>query len=147
MLNHAYFCRIRLETYGNLERRFNTAKVASGNQSEADAFFDGIRHCAEICDFSYCRLKDVLTNIANDAEYPRQLTTAAFVDAWSIVDAMHRFMSLWKLQPNATLTPPLSPALSIDQEFSDVVKVRNVADHLAQQADRIVKRMVTRSVS
>jgi hypothetical protein len=103
-------------------------------------FFDGIRHCAEICDFSYCRLKDVLTSIANDAEYPRELTTAAFVDAWSIVDAMHRFKSLWKLQPNATLTPPLAPAQSIDQEFSDVVKVRNVADHLAQQADRIVKK-------
>jgi hypothetical protein len=102
-------------------------------------FLDGIRHCAEICELSYQRLKNTLTEIGSEAEHPKRLSTAAFVDAWSIVDAIHRFKSLWKLQPGVTLTPPLPPARNIDQEFLEVVRLRNLADHLAQQADRIIK--------
>ena len=110
---------------------------ASLNRKQA-LFLDGMRHAAEICDFSYQRLKLTLTEIALAVDHPKLLTTSAFVDAWAIVDALDRFRMLWKLQPNATFIAPTPPQRTIDQEFADVRKVRNVSDHLAQRADAIV---------
>lgn len=110
---------------------------AALNRKQA-LFLDGMRHAAEICDFSYRRLKQTLTEMALDENHSKALTTSAFVDAWAIVDALDRFRMLWKLQPNATFITPLPPQRTIDEEFSNVRKVRNVSDHLAQRADVIV---------
>lgn len=110
---------------------------ATLNRKQA-LFLDGMRHAAEICDFSYRRLQHTLTEIAVVVDHPKELATSAFVDAWAIVDALDRFRMLWKLQPNATFIKPIFPQRTIDQEFADVRNVRNVSDHLAQRADQIV---------
>ena len=103
-------------------------------------FLDGIRHAAEMADFSHCRLKDTLTKIAiheTDIADTSQLFTSAFLDAWSIVDVIDRFRALWSLLPNSAHTPP-PPGTPTFATLSQ--PVRDIADHLAQRADYVVAR-------
>jgi len=105
-------------------------------------YFDGIRHCAEIADLAYSRLKDTLTLIAGDdgIKQPdnQHLFTSAFLDAWSLVDVIDRFRSLWTSLPNIKRPTP-NPGQRTFAEIAQPVRdLRNVADHIAQRADYIV---------
>lgn len=110
-------------------------------------YFDGIRHCAEIADFAYSRLKQTLTRIAGDdgIKQPdnRHLFTSAFLDAWSLVDVIDRFRTLWTTVP-AVKRPQSWPNQQTFAEIAQPIRdFRNVADHIAQRADYIVARKGT----
>ena len=106
-------------------------------------FLDGIRHSAEIAHLAYERLRGLLTKIACDenSEHERgELYTAVFLDAWSVVDSIHRFLDLYRLFPEARMVEA-DPSDQKDREvFQRVRDVRNVTDHLGQRMDYVLSR-------
>lgn len=106
-------------------------------------FLDGIRHSAEIAHLAYERLRVLLTKIASDdnSEHERAgLYTAAFLDAWAIVDSIHRFQDLYRLFPEARIIEA-DPSDQKDREVLQRVRdVRNVTDHLGQRMDYVLSR-------
>lgn len=107
-------------------------------------FFDGLRHAAEIAEFSYRRLQVTLTTIAmqeHRADERAPLFTSAFVDAWAVVDSIDRFRALWQLLPTpGHLSQRESPVGSFLHFSQPIRDLRNVADHLAQRADYVVAK-------
>ena len=107
-------------------------------------FFDGLRHAAEIAEFSYRRLQDTLAVIATQNHQPDErssLFTSAFVDAWAVVDSIDRFRALWQLLPIPGYpTKRESPEGSFLHASQPIRDLRNVADHLAERADYVVAK-------
>lgn len=106
-------------------------------------FVDGIRHAVDIMELAYGRLRETLTHIALDpptsATLPK-IAPHAFLDAWAMVDAVDRFRMLYQQMPGISFgspTPGVEPLKTVMQPFR---KLRNVADHLAQNAELVVAR-------
>lgn len=106
-------------------------------------FLDGIRHAAEFVEFAHRRLVETLTQLAlTEQSGPdrRTMYTSAFLDAWSIVDAVDRFRALWSLLPGS-MPAAKSPDTKTFADLSNSIReLRNVADHLATKADKVVAR-------
>lgn len=107
-------------------------------------FLDGIRHAAEIADLAYDRLQGTLTEISSThrtgGEERPQLYTAAFLDAWALVDALDRCRSLLGLMPGVTEIQSEGTAFSFRDQMQPIRDLRNVADHLAQRIDYVIAR-------
>lgn len=104
-------------------------------------FLDGIRHAAEMAEFSHQHLLRVLLGISTgDGRPGSDEMTSAFLFAWSIVDAVDRFRALWKLQPNAGTLPAAFNGPCVERQLGVLRKARNVADHLAERADYVIAR-------
>ena len=111
------------------------------NLDRRQAFYlDGIRHAAEIIDLSFSRLSDNLTALVRDVSESKRPNGYAiyYLDAWAFVDAVDRFIALWKLQPNADLIPYQWSPRKLADELMVIRKIRNVSDHIAQRADEII---------
>jgi hypothetical protein len=106
-------------------------------------FLDGIRHSAEIANLAYERLKHVLTQIASEdtADSERKLLyTAAFLDAWAVVDSIDRFRSLYRLFPNAQMKEG-NKSNTLEKDILQKIRdVRNVTDHLAERIDYVLSK-------
>src|SRR5258708_16471915 len=95
-------------------------------------YLDGIRRSIEIIDYAYERLTLTLTDIAltdRPGAEGRVQFTAAYLDAWAIVDAIYRLRGLLKGIPGIVLQPPATG----QDFFADTEKIpllRNVAAHL-----------------
>lgn len=104
-------------------------------------FLDGIRHASEIAWLAYFRLEATLTWIVDNVEGSSpnsQAYTAAFMDAWAVVDSIDRFRMLWKMFPGMVHTDGSNPEDKSFEEISSPVRnLRNVTDHLAQRADYV----------
>lgn len=115
-------------------------RLPNGMNQKQLVFVDGIRHAAEITWLAYTRLEATLTWLVdnNQQEVPNpDAYTAAFMDAWAMVDAIDRFRSLWKLFPGFQPIANNSSESTFDQLSESVRKIRNVSDHLAQRAEYI----------
>jgi hypothetical protein len=92
--------------------------------------FDGLRHAAEIAGLAHERLKGVLAQLAHGAD-EAQLTTAAYLDAWAIVDSVHRFHALLLLVPTDGSATAEEYRARFSAKTESLRLARNVADHLA----------------
>jgi hypothetical protein len=101
-------------------------------------FLDGMRHAAQIADLSYNRLCQALTETAlNRAAQAGEWTfTHLFLDAWSFIDAVDRFRSLWEMQPAVPSANEYCPT-NVRAALQDIRDVRNVSAHVAQKIDQI----------
>jgi hypothetical protein len=96
---------------------------------------DGIRYAIAMADLSYGRVRQTLATAFQEPEArpnPFRLATAAFLDAWSMIDSMHRLGKLlWK-----TATWNAIPEVEVFLEA-----VRSVADlrNSFQHADERVR--------
>ena len=109
-------------------------------------FLDGIRHAAEIADYSFNRLSknlDALSHANQNKEDPPEIYSPYFLDAWAFVDSIYRLIGLWKLQPHAETLPEEYSASNIEQIFSSIIAVRNISDHIAQRADQVISSKST----
>ena len=116
-------------------------KIPANVSAKQAVFLDGIRHAAEIMDIAYGRLQETLTQLAlhppTATELP-DISAHVFLDAWSFIDAVDRFRMLYTNMPGIQFGAPKSGAptfLEVTQVFR---KLRNVAAHLAAQADKVV---------
>jgi hypothetical protein len=103
---------------------------------------DGIRHTAEISWLAFSRLDASLTWLADATPGdPRrnEVTIAAYMDAWSLVDAIDRFRGLWAIVGlQKEEKPSTGPTFA---ELSKPVRdIRNVSDHLAQRIDYVAAK-------
>lgn len=112
---------------------------ASLNPKQA-FFIDGIRHAVEIMELAYHRLRETLTQVAltppTSAEVSK-LGPQVFLDAWAMIDAVDRFRMLYQQMPG--MTPVSSEGVvPLKEVIEPFRKVRNISDHLAHTADRVL---------
>lgn len=136
--------KITKRYHGMISHESVLRNLPSGLNRKQALFFDGLRHAAEITEFSYRRLQVTLATIAMkelQAEERATLFTSAFVDAWSVVDSIDRFRALLQLLPISGHSIPRESPAGIFLHFSQPIReLRNVADHLAQRADYVVAK-------
>lgn len=117
-------------------------RLPLGLVPDQKVMFDGIRHAAEISWLAFRRLDSALTWLVDapvDDPGRKDVITAAYLDAWSLVDAIDRFRSLWKILPRDNSAPP--PGVVTFGEISQAVRdVRNVTDHLATRISYVVAK-------
>lgn len=115
-------------------------RLPDGMNQKQLVFLDGIRHAAEITWLAHARLEETLTwlvdNQSEEGPNP-DAYTAAFMDAWAMVDAIDRFRSLWKLIPGFRFDANHANEPTFEELSRSVRNVRNVSDHLAQRAEYI----------
>jgi hypothetical protein len=101
-------------------------------------FYDGIRYSVEMADLAHQRLREILYEIS---QKPTTATTApeadyfdhaaAVLDAWSIVDLVHRLRDLLYQVPGIKQN---SPALQLfTRKTVEIEILRNAVQHLNQQ--------------
>jgi hypothetical protein len=101
-------------------------------------FFDGIRYSVEMTDLAHDRLRKTLYEIARSPTAPEPHShdfASAVLDAWSIVDLVHRLRGLLEQAPGVKQK---SPALLLFMKKTEgIEKLRNSVQHLNQQIHRI----------
>ena len=73
-------------------------------------FLDGIRFAVEMAQLSHVRLRDLLSlaSIDHDKNYSAaEAATSGFLDAWNIVDSIHRMRELLSAMPRLKKRGPL----------------------------------------
>jgi hypothetical protein len=101
-------------------------------------FFDGIRYSVEMADLAHHRLRETLYEIAQGTaalEPDLHDFASAVLDAWSIVDLVHRLRGLLEQAPGIKQKSP--PLLSFMKNTVEVEKLHNSVQHLNQQIHRI----------
>lgn len=126
-----------------LSENSSLKKLSARVDRKQAMYIDGIRHAAEISCLAYSRLRQTLSVIATTELNEKEMelhTTAAFLDAWALVDAIDRFRALWKQIPIAgkKANEPGEPTL--DEVLQPIRNLRNVADHIAQRIDLVVAK-------
>jgi hypothetical protein len=95
-------------------------------------FLEGIRFGIEMTQLSHVRLRELLTEVSRKGTYPSERypdqAANAFLDAWSMVDSIHRLRELLSAMPNVKKSlPPLEIFM---RATSEIEPLRNHAQHL-----------------
>lgn len=101
-------------------------------------FYDGIRYSVEMADLAHSRLRETLYEIAQSPHAPDPAShdfASAVLDAWSIVDLMHRLRGLIEQAPGIKQKSP--SLVSFMKKTADVERLRNSVQHLNQQIHKI----------
>ena len=100
---------------------------------------DGVRHAAEITDLAYSRLCASLVLVQERWEAGEPISASEpLMYAWSMVDAIYRFMALRNARP---LVRPPSLGGHSDHEndpLADIKRVRDVNDHPHNKLQQVV---------
>jgi len=95
-------------------------------------FFDGIRYSLEMADTAYERLvRTLLSLVPGDKSSQNRLdqtVTSAMLDAWSLIDSVHRLRVLLKRTPR--LKQKLPWLAVFYKATEEVDELRNIAQHL-----------------
>lgn len=94
-------------------------------------YLEGIRFAIEMAQLSYLRLRDMLTSATADDRSQltqRAVATAAFLDAWSLVDSLHRLRELLSAMPRFQKRDSLFQVFL--RGTSGVAELRNRVQHL-----------------
>lgn len=95
-------------------------------------FLDGIRYAAEMADVAYQRLFDGLKQLADSRPVPSTRDIArVMLDAWSIVDAVHRFVDLVEGLPGLKHGPWLR---LLRDRCGDLLALRDDVQHQNERA-------------
>lgn len=97
---------------------------------------DGIRYGISTADLAYQRLTETMMSVfADKTQLPsvHNLATAAFLDAWSMIDAVNRLRRLLPKAYNKDRTPALEPFL-LDTE--EVRVLRNGIHHAEERIEK-----------
>ena len=101
-------------------------------------FFDGIRYSVEMADLAHNRLRETLYEIAQSPTVPEPNShdfAPAVLDAWSIIDLVHRLRGLLEQAPGVKQKSPA--LLSFMKKTVKIEKLRNSVQHLNQQIHKI----------
>lgn len=102
-------------------------------------FLDGLRHAAQIAEFAYGRLQDTLCEMVDiKPQVHNRFVTAAFLDAWAVVDAIEKFRDLWQNFPDGgQRTAKNDDFLRLTDR---VREIRNIGQHLPNFADKLLEK-------
>lgn len=115
-------------------------RVPSVLDPKQAVFIDGIRHSIDIIDLAYSRMRNTLSEIAlvppSSDDLPK-ITPYVFLDAWAMVDAIHKFEKLYSSFPGMTRKQPEAGEKTFSELCESIIKIRNIADHPTANAERI----------
>jgi hypothetical protein len=104
-------------------------------------FFDAIRYSIEMADLAHRRLQPVLLEMTLDGDKKESNHlnfVSAILDAWSVIDALHRLRGLLNQAPGVKQK---SPGLRIFfQKTAQVEHLRNSVQHLNHQIKTLVNK-------
>lgn len=103
-------------------------KLPQGLDPVQASFFDAIRLSVQIIDVAYNRIKDALNRLTLETERSLRLGPIALMDAWALVDAVHRLRALVSGMPRYKQRAP-SKGLFL-RRTSSVEALRNSFQHL-----------------
>lgn len=102
-------------------------------------FFDGIRYSMEMANLSYVRLQETLLDLTLNFKTKKPETNSFFVpiilDAWSIVDSVHRLRTLVSSTPG--LKKKSYEYQSFERSTASVKELRNFVQHLDTQTHKL----------
>lgn len=95
-------------------------------------FIEGIRFSIEMADLAHRRLRETLPKLTKMEDSPEEVpaTVSAMLDAWSIVDSLHRLRGLVTHMPgikNRNRIPPIRAFVEATEKVPDL---RNTVQHL-----------------
>src|ERR1700722_14623995 len=99
--------------------------------AEQAAFLDGVRYAADMVGLSYERLKLALRKLATEEKPGQVYFTAAFQDAWSIVDSVHRLRRILGHMPGMTNSTPRYKLFARRTAVAE--ELRNRIQHLGER--------------
>ncbi len=117
-------------------------RLPSGLDLRQKLFLDAIRHSAEMADISYLRLQDTLLSLSNDrieAEKIAEIGRSginALLDAWSIVDSIHRLRGLLKHLPFMKQKSP--GIIAFYKATAKVEPLRHIIQHINKEIEQLV---------
>jgi len=104
-------------------------------------FFDGIRYSLRMIKVANNRLQEKLYSLTNrewEKEYLTVLTASVMLDAWSIIDSVHRFRNLLMQAPGIKQK---SPELRIFYDKTEGVEaLRNTIQHLRNESKSFIDK-------
>ncbi len=116
-------------------------RVPDGIDRRQAVFLDGIRYSVEMADLAYGRLRSGLWALSSedgmdDAQGQVSPFVEPFLDAWSIVDSVHRLRQLLEQMPGLkkAKSPPYQLFL---RKTSPVEQFRHAIQHLRNELDRM----------
>jgi hypothetical protein len=88
---------------------------------------DGIRYSIAMADLSYTRLESSLAAVFEPDPRPHRISIAAFLDAWSFVDAVNRLRNLFETTVRQRAIPEVRGFIRATATYRDL---RNDIQHL-----------------
>ena len=107
-----------------------------GDQKQV-RFIDAIRLTAEGVDIAYERLVDELSNFENECERRDYKVASLVLDAWSVIDSVHRLRGLVDNMPRYKGRAPSKQIFL--RATKDVVDLRNSVQHLGTDIDSLAE--------
>jgi hypothetical protein len=103
-------------------------------------FTEGVRVCLEMIDLAHTRLQLTLQGIdectANKSAAPPGAYTSAMLDAWSLVDSIHRLADLAERFPNVEDKKHIPGFVYIQKNTHVINDLRNFIQHVSEQSAR-----------
>ncbi len=95
-------------------------------------FIEGIRYSMETADLAHVRLQATLPLLTKgDQLLPEdRLTASAMLDAWAIVDSLHRLRGLLRHMPGIQRRDRIPPIRAFFDATDQVTELRNTIQHL-----------------
>jgi hypothetical protein len=88
---------------------------------------DGVRYSIAMADLSYVRLESSLAAVFEPEPKPYRISTAAFLDVWSFVDAINRLRNLFERTVRQKVIPQVRVFIDATETYRDL---RNDIQHL-----------------
>jgi len=115
-------------------------RIPARLESRQRLFLDGIRYSAEMTELAYARLchtaEEATRRVNNEAELGA-LHSALFLDAWSMVDSIHRLRALVLSLHALDGSAPPQPFLDSTSAFYEL---RNLSQHLNRRLPGMASR-------
>lgn len=95
-------------------------------------FIEGIRFCIEMADLAHTRLGQTLIRMASvdNEESKSSDSVSAMLDAWSVIDSLHRLRGLMRNMPGIQKRDRIPPIRAFFDSTANVVPLRNTVQHL-----------------
>jgi hypothetical protein len=98
-------------------------------------FFEGIRFSIEMADLAHSRLRGTLPQITfmRDPSPDNPVIVSAMLDAWAIVDSLHRLRGLIEAMPGLKGKKKSPKIRSLMEATANVGALRNTVQHLGTE--------------
>src|SRR5208282_5746056 len=95
-------------------------------------FIEGIRFSIEMADLAHRRLGETLPLLSRmeNPDGESQSNVSAMLDAWSIVDSLHRLRGLLKHMPGIEKRNRIPPIRAFFDATEKITELRNTVQHL-----------------
>jgi len=125
-------------------------RIPSTLDPKLAVFIEGVRVCLEMIEFAHCRLQQTLLDLDDKISAghaaPQGVHTSAMLDAWSLVDSIHRLTDLAERFPNVKNKNHVPGFVLLRKNVAGINDLRNFIQHLPEEMSRVIADSPTWSV-